>query len=899
MALLPKWYFGDYTFATPRSMYAGSVNPQLDTTLSNLDTKFRTNLSNYNELQSTINNLALQVRENNSPVIKAALERAKADLAAYESGAGNLSNQYEFATMDVNKAVRGFDDDMLVKGALQDYEQQQAYLANLQTLKAEGKLNDTDYNKAVQHSQRLNTAPVEFDKDTYSFKNVWSGYDPVESVNLPQMAMEIQENWKASSTPFALADGREVLYTIKDGVPGYYTTIDSEYVSEDEVLNGIMMYLKEDPKVQAWTEQQLMWDKLNDAEREGKGYKLDAQGNYIFTPRDYKQAIIDNHGDALSYYGIKPEDLDSYGGDMEGLYNQIKTNEYYRKAALPAAMKASYTKQTADHTKDWMNELALQDYYKGQEQARNFAYQKEMKTWEYQQQNPQYYSTVQSQLTADENYNIADRTKALSQLKIESDRLKGLIDNNDATFEEEMQYDIIQDQIRVQSGLDDLAIEKYLANNKTAKDKITTLYEKTKEEYIKSKELSDKGVKTIKTDKFSLFTEDDLKDEASFIRALTEKSEMLEPSFKKSEDRMYGFGRLESNIDYFLRRNLGGSLFGTLTSQEALYDLSKELINDINTYAKENKLSKSYNVTPITDATQLSYLDATMQASGKVADITTVSTTPKTIEQYRVEYPEAYYDTKWATVQGEPDMFQATFELKRDGDKLYIDDSGDYVTGKGKSKEVLISKRDLVKQKEVLFKNYNNTANASLNEQYAVENAYQAMPAKTQDGTRAFYTNLDEYDVWDGITGNKAVYEGNRNAAADLVIGTQLKPLTDKVVNKTVVPATTVKADGTVDLNVDAYDMTDVKTVYNNGTPYSVIPVKVKNDTRYMVIQHGQGDNAVIIGDSEGKPQIFNSVKEVGVEIYKLGNPYTGADLSGKQLIKNTTTSGSKTYYGN
>jgi len=882
------WGMSKEQFATPENRYVtNTTNAYLDKTAGVLENKYKTNKSVYEGLLSTINDLSLQVRDNNSPQVKAALEQAKLDLANY-SNTGSNAGQWEFAIDPVTKALHNYSANMELKGATADYEAYQADIAKLQAMVKEGTLTQSDYVNIMAHNQKSNVAPVTFNKDTYSYGNIYSGITPAESVDMPQQAMDMIEGWQSDKTPFTLVDGREVLYTIKNGVPGYYTTIGTESVSYDEVLNAAMMKLQQTPKNQAWVNQQMMFDKNANAQvDEQGGYLKDENGNIVYNEINYRDKLG-------SEFGLTPEQVDKYAIDprtgkpnYEELYNSYKIDSYYRNAAQPAAMKASYIKQTADNLKNWQSEVALQHQNDLDLLAKKAAYEREAKKYEYDLANPKYANTLESKLQADETYDVAEKTKAIEFMKDGLKVYEQKIANGETLSpQENLNYDNLKDNVKLQETLENKRIIEYMKLNPNTE--IDKLYE----EYLNISgdvNISDRvntalgGVNNKPMSKVE-FVKELVKNTKSTTALLTSSGDINNVAtltVKSLYDKENPILNPNSNQN-------------ALSYDAILNDYVKPFAEGLNTYAKSNTTATGYDFIPVKGTAEINHLNSLINTGGKIAVAGELNKdgSPVLISTIEEKYPSQYYEKQYSTVVGEPNKYGITYKLKqgKDADGAYINNSGDYGKDVGGEFVKIYEKSDLVKTYETMVTNYEESATEGFGVQASSTAMKNVVTNLGIDKNGLPYTNLDDFNTNETFVteGDRAAYILNRDNIAVSTIGKQLDNLKQLSINDAAEPRFTITKSGEFkeNTNVDIGKATD-----NNGKPYVVVPVK-KEGTNAVL--YAVSDNDGYFKDGNGGIKYYASVNDASIAIYSNTNkletvPTTKGKVVGTSSTKSTS----------
>jgi len=379
--------FNDLAYGRYVNTYAGLPLEEAEKTATQLDTQYRENLANQDQLEVMINNL--DVRDQNRPHVQKALATARQRLAdTRESG------DWEHAGFQVAGAAKEFAMDMNVQGALKDKAAATAYMADLdKRLKADEIDGDT-YNKAKALASQTNKEQVSYDPITGKYENIFSAYSPMQYQDIQKGVFEMGEKWKSSTEPIDVTyvdkAGKKTTSRVKydSNLKGYKIVGSETYLTENELQAGLRQAVLANPKYKSFIQEGLMFDK---ASKFGAGGdKRDLQMTDIFSSADGNQALLpmseDKAKELVEELGYDWEQMKSDPSMMEALYDQIYMSKTVDGYANPAASAFSFKEIEEKYLTDHVlleaikqrNRMALQkDKYARKAQAASIKFKRE------------------------------------------------------------------------------------------------------------------------------------------------------------------------------------------------------------------------------------------------------------------------------------------------------------------------------------------------------------------------------------------------------------------------------------------------------------------------------------------------------------------------------------------
>ena len=147
--------FNDLSYGNLVPTYAGLPLDAVKETGNILDTRYRKNKADQDQLEIMIDNL--DVRDQNRPHVQQALENARQQLADIKEG-----GDWENAGAQVASAAKEFAMDKGVRGALKDKAAASAYMADLEERMKDEKIDINRYNeaKALAASQKYRSCDL-------------------------------------------------------------------------------------------------------------------------------------------------------------------------------------------------------------------------------------------------------------------------------------------------------------------------------------------------------------------------------------------------------------------------------------------------------------------------------------------------------------------------------------------------------------------------------------------------------------------------------------------------------------------------------------------------------------------------------------------------------------------
>lgn len=346
--------FGNLTYGDYQPQYVGQDIEGIKAISQKANESYDANLGAQNAMDILQNEDMRKVRPEDAPTVKAAYDKAQADLKSIKD-----SGRWEDSEYKIRKVAKDYAMNNDVLGAKEKKANYDAWLADLNKRVGmkpeEGGITTEQRDNAVRLSTTnpANNQPVKWNPETLKYEGQFRGYTPVKYQDIGAKMFALAKDWKASTEPITLPDGRVVRNTAN----GYQDVTTKEYVNEDEINKNLRTVILANPEDKAYIEEQEMFHKEN---------------NFKNPDGTYREA---NNND-LAKIGIHNSDLQKEGIDINMLTPEQKSNLYQtviRNKTLdsytnPAAAKESYAKYKTTYLKDWISEAYLKDKLKNKEQ---------------------------------------------------------------------------------------------------------------------------------------------------------------------------------------------------------------------------------------------------------------------------------------------------------------------------------------------------------------------------------------------------------------------------------------------------------------------------------------------------------------------------------------------------
>lgn len=324
--------FGDLSYARYANPYVGTPVEEVDQLGQVLDARYQANRAASDKFIGQLGQV--DVRDPNRSIIMEAGNKARQGIRTIAE-----RGDYENAASEITGIVTEFANNPLVVGAMKDKQQFDAWnKAQQERIGAkENGITQDQFNKSYALATKRNNTAVEYDQKTGAYKNLFSGYKPVETQNIGDDMMKVVENWKASKQPikFVDASGNEV--EIRNTPQGYFNMKTQEYVDDKEVFTALQSMVYSNPQYQAYIDEQIMFDMFNQGIglENGKAVTQDDFKRLGYTPEKI-QKFAEDHG--WDYNTILEDPL-----MMEGIFKAMTKQDTVNKLIAPATAKAGYT----------------------------------------------------------------------------------------------------------------------------------------------------------------------------------------------------------------------------------------------------------------------------------------------------------------------------------------------------------------------------------------------------------------------------------------------------------------------------------------------------------------------------------------------------------------------------
>jgi len=338
MPILP-----DLSYARTRSEYVPKNVEYIDQIGANLEKDYTANQTKTNLLLEQINNL--KVRNPNTPILESAVNKAKTGIQALAD-----KGDYENADLEITRLASELNNDPLLKGALQDYNQYQEHQKQLAELKD---VNADRVQLAGEYSNATNNKMIEYDPTT-GYKNMYKGYIPVKTPDFEKIVGDFTAKIKSSKSPIAIGqDAKGNPIYMGKANNGYYIVGDREGIDEGEALQIISSHVASNPQMQGYIKENLMFDK----------YKR----KYNPVTGQFDSFSVEDLGDPSEMYnklraeGYNPDEFMT-PENIERLYDATFLEKNLMDISKPYAQAASFTDTKFDYKADteWLNKQKSQ-----------------------------------------------------------------------------------------------------------------------------------------------------------------------------------------------------------------------------------------------------------------------------------------------------------------------------------------------------------------------------------------------------------------------------------------------------------------------------------------------------------------------------------------------------------
>jgi hypothetical protein len=350
-------------YATPSSGYVPLDFQAIESLGATLDDRYNKGKLAVAEAKGKLKNI--QVRDVNQLLVNERLNQTRAKLQAL-SQRPDLENIGD----ELLSTVQEFDEDPLVLGALRDYAQYNTYKTDQQKRVGakENGIRQTQYDRALAYSARQNSKSLEYDASTGTYKNMFSGYNSVQDVDISKDMMTFIADWKADKQPIVYKDKSGKTIEYKATPRGYINVSTQEFVDEKEVANALRLMVAADPKYSELINEETKF-KI-DGLTKGQPFTYENLLSLGLTDKEFTEFI--------NKQGLNIETVKNDPAILEGLAQILVKAKISDGYVLPAAEKAGFSKIDPQYLTDNVlmegikaaNQLKLEKYKQDREDDR-------------------------------------------------------------------------------------------------------------------------------------------------------------------------------------------------------------------------------------------------------------------------------------------------------------------------------------------------------------------------------------------------------------------------------------------------------------------------------------------------------------------------------------------------
>ncbi len=297
--------FGQQSYAQLRPTFVGTPIEAIKETNQVLDARYHQNKAAYENQVDFLANVSVETQ--NQGIVdsqKAATEEQFQNIIA--------TNNFEFSDQTVTGAAREIKNNKELKGSIQSKMQRDAYMASVDEMVKDGKLDQMTANRIKGYSANSNYKTITVDENGV-INNIFAGTTAVEDPDINTQLEELADKLEADKTVIGLSDGTSMVRMGGQWVG----TRTHETINNDRANQALMQMMVADPKNKAWFNQQKMLDDVDTIVKNEDGtFKTDENGNVEY---DYTQVDYFNK---LSTIGLDDEELgvliSQYNAQMSG-----------------------------------------------------------------------------------------------------------------------------------------------------------------------------------------------------------------------------------------------------------------------------------------------------------------------------------------------------------------------------------------------------------------------------------------------------------------------------------------------------------------------------------------------------------------------------------------------------
>lgn len=346
--------FGDLEYGRPENTYAGIPINEIKALNESQSIMYDKVRQSKDTLDVLYNNL--DVEDRNFSIKKRAIDGLKNQFESLV-----MDGDYQNATNTVAQAVKGFQMDNELQGALLSRQKQLQYNKDLRDRLASGNINNNIYRYALERSNSTNDKQITYNPDTGQYENIYSGYNVTDdkSKEIYDNMYKRIENWKEGS----ILDANGNQYRKSAGSPtGYFNVTTGKEVTYNEVQNSLRKELEGSGQYRDFLKQEQEIDLYNRL-KTPTGFRTlnhDDLTELGYTDDSIKttlSGISQEQLDALSK-SKKPSDIKKYKeyknlrdsvdtsnlsqDQVDSLYTRGYRSKQIDKYVSPAAEKASF-----------------------------------------------------------------------------------------------------------------------------------------------------------------------------------------------------------------------------------------------------------------------------------------------------------------------------------------------------------------------------------------------------------------------------------------------------------------------------------------------------------------------------------------------------------------------------
>lgn len=414
--------------------YKGLPIEELNTLGKELDTRYRANEAAYKDLMIKID--TTQTRDINRKHIEAAKKDAENTVRSIVDG-----QNWEDARTQVTQAASDFLMDKRVRGSVQDKQMYDAYVAEQTERFKKKEISAESYKKSLTLSNLQNQDAVEYDEKTGSYKNIFSGYKPVNYQDIQGAMFKLASQWKESKHPIQmqLKKGDKTMTTdvmYDPNLRGYFVVGTKEQVTDAEIQHGLETAIMANPEFKAYIQEQTMLDSalkfgIGDTKRKITPKDLISKnpedGALLnITEDEFRTWLKEKQG--MDYDKILA-DYNNGGSDfLEGLWASIHAQKQIAGYTTPASQAYSYEKVDHDYLTDNVMLEAMKHANKMKEKQYDWAKKFEFEAFTRKEVPAQHFINNEGIVTTDAKIDLKARKDELGDKKSELAILKNQLE---------------------------------------------------------------------------------------------------------------------------------------------------------------------------------------------------------------------------------------------------------------------------------------------------------------------------------------------------------------------------------------------------------------------------------------------------------------------------------------